>query len=72
LVARSEQGWTSIGPKWDLPIEIPKTTKELKEIGTDTLRLTAWQYAEEHPATDIREVLSGRKAFEMALDDHEP
>ena len=65
LVARSEQGWVSIGPKCDLPIEIPKDTQEL--IGTDSLKLTAWQYAQEHPCSDIREVLSRRKSFELAL-----
>jgi hypothetical protein len=72
LIARSNQAWTTIGPKWDLPVEVPRTTTELKDIGTDTLRLTAWQYAHEHPGSDIEQVLSRAKKFEVAIADPEP
>jgi hypothetical protein len=44
LIAKSDGQWTFIGPKWDLPIEIPTDEQSLKDAGTDTLRLTAWQY----------------------------
>jgi hypothetical protein len=42
----------------------------LKTAGSDTLRLTAWQYMNEHPGTDISEVLSQRKDFNLALNEH--
>ena len=70
LIAKDRGEWTTIGPKWDLPIEIPKDAKSLKGADADTLRLTAWQYEQEHPGTDMREVLSQRKDFASALAAH--
>ena len=71
LIAKGDGNWGPLGPKWDLPIEIPKTPSELKTAGTDTLRLTAWQYENEHPGTDLREVFSQQKDFSTALSEHE-
>ena len=71
LIARTEGRWTSIGPKHSLPIDIPHDESSLREAGSDTLRLTAWQYEQEHPGTDIRAVLSGEKNFDIALGDHD-
>jgi hypothetical protein len=70
LIAKGDGHWEPIGPTWDLPIEIPTDDKSLKHAGNDTMRLTAWQYANEHPGTDIREVLSQKKSFADALQDH--
>ena len=67
LIAKGNGEWAPIGPKRDLPIHIPKDHAELHEIGADTLRLTAWQYAQEHSGTDIREVLSQQLPFSVAL-----
>jgi hypothetical protein len=71
LIAKSGAEWTSLGPKWDLPIEIPSDTRTLKGAGTDTLRLTAWQYEQQHPGTDIRTVLSQSDPFETAINRHD-
>lgn len=71
LIAKTDGNWTSVGPKWDLPVEIPRDEKALKGAGSDTLRLTAWQYEREHPGTDIREVLSQATPFEVALSQHD-
>jgi hypothetical protein len=71
LIARSEGKWTSIGPKHNLPIDIPRDEPSLREAGSDTLRLTAWQYEQEHPGTDIRAVLSAKKDFDSALRDRD-
>ena len=70
LIAKADGNWTFIGPKWDLPIEIPTDEQSLKGAGSDTLRLTAWQYEREHPGTDIREILLQTKNFEAALAQH--
>ena len=70
LIAKGDGNWSAIGPKWDLPIHIPQGDVELRAIGTDTLRLTAWQYEREHPGTDLREVLSQTKSFKVALESH--
>ena len=71
LIAKGNGDWGFIGPKWALPIVIPTDEQSLKGAGSDTLRLTAWQYEREHPGTDIREVLSQRKDFDAALAEHE-
>ena len=71
LIAKGDGNWLPLGPKWDLPVEVPLDATALKQSGTDTLRLTAWQYLNEHPGTDIYEVLSQRKPFDQALNEHE-
>jgi hypothetical protein len=71
LIARAEGKWSSIGPKHSLPIDIPHDEPSLREAGADTLRLTAWQYEQEHPGADIRAVLSGEKNFDTALVDRD-
>jgi hypothetical protein len=71
LIARTGQKWTSIGPERSLPIDIPHDEPTLQKAASDPLRLTAWQYEQEHPGTDIRAVLSGQKNFETALQGHD-
>ena len=68
LIAKGDGEWASIGPKWDLPVHIPRTKDELRDSATDTLRITAWQYELEHRGTDIREVLSQDMPFSVALE----
>jgi hypothetical protein len=67
LSARAEGNWTSIGPKRNLPIDIPRYEQSLQAAGSDTLLLTAWQYEQAHPGRDIRAVLSGKLKFDTAL-----
>ena len=71
LITRGNGECTSIGPKWDLPIAIPNDEQSLKGAGSDALRLTAWQYENEHPGTDIPEVLSQKKDFDVAITQHQ-
>ena len=66
LVARSRGEWVPIGPSRELPIEVPSTAAEL---GSDTLLLTAYQYCQENPGTDLNEVLSRRKNLDAAIAD---
>ena len=49
LIAKGSGEWGSPGPKWDLPIEVPRDPNSLKSDGSETLRLTAWQYTKTHP-----------------------
>ena len=70
LIARGQGDWVSVGPKRSLPIDIPGDTLSLQDAASDTLRITAWQYEQEHPGTDIRAVLSGEKDFDSALGGH--
>lgn len=70
LLARGFGGWIPIGPDWPLPIEVPDSEASLIAAGEDALRITAWQYAQEHPGTDISEVLSMRTPFQTALKQH--
>ena len=71
LIAKGNGNWGPLGPKWDLPIDVPQDAATLKTAGSDPLRLTAWQYLNEHPGSDICEVLSQRKDFHDALDEHD-
>jgi hypothetical protein len=64
LVARFGTEWVTIGPPRDLPIEV---LRELREIGSNTLLLTAYQNTQENPCTDLYDVLNGRTNFDDAL-----
>jgi len=67
LIARGNGSWEPMGPKWELPVNIPADEATLRAASTDTLRLTAWQYDQEHPNSDLRPVLSLEKDFKQAL-----
>ena len=67
LIARGNGSWEPMGPKWELPVHIPADEATLRAASTDTLRLTAWQYDQEHPNSDLRPVLSLEKDFKQAL-----
>jgi hypothetical protein len=66
LAARSGDQWLTVGPLHDLPVIIPTNPVEL---GSDPLLLTAYQYEQEKPGSDLRDVLAGRKDFDAALND---
>jgi hypothetical protein len=71
LVARSPgttESWETIGPKRPLPLEIPTRSESLQSGSADALRVTVWQYDIECPGSDIREVLSQRNDFLLALE----
>jgi hypothetical protein len=67
LVSRSGNEWITLGPKWDMPVEVPRWSGDLKDAATDTLRMTAYQYDVERPGSDLVEVLGGMKSFCAAL-----
>jgi hypothetical protein len=69
LVARIDGTWLPIGPPRKLPFLVPA---ELSEAGSDALLGTACQYKREHPATDLADLLAGRKTFDGALRDMAP
>jgi len=69
LISRSAQEWSALGPRWDLPVHVPRNADELKAAAADTLRLTAYQYNSERPGSDLAEVLSKTKNFDSALMD---
>jgi len=71
LIAKGSGEWGPLGPKWDLPVEVPRDPNTLTTDGSETLRLTAWQYTKKHPGTDIAAVLSQRKQFSVALNEHD-
>ena len=59
--------WEPVGPSWPLPIEVPAGAESVKAASNNTLYLTAWQYDVEFPGSDIREVLSQRMDFWLAV-----
>jgi hypothetical protein len=69
LIAKGVNGWDTLGPRWDLPVHVPRTSDELKQVASDTLRMTAYQYNVERPGSDIVEVLSRARDFAVALHD---
>jgi hypothetical protein len=69
LVAGNKSGWDTLGPRRDLPMQVPRTAEELSEAASDPLRLTAYQYVSEHPGTDLPELLAKKKTFDSALLD---
>jgi len=69
LIARSGQEWSTIGPRWDLPVHVPKDAEQLKLAAAEPLRLTAYQYCAERPGSDLAEVLGETKNFAAALED---
>jgi hypothetical protein len=71
LISHAAGKWTVLGARWDLPIEVPDTAESLRKAVGDPLRLTAWQYDNEFPGSDIRDVLAQRKSFTDALCDAE-
>lgn len=67
LIAKRDDGWTTIGPGWDLPIIVPISASEVNAASGLTLHLTAYQYDMEHPGSDLRAILSREKDFDAAL-----
>jgi hypothetical protein len=72
LVAKTPQGWTTLGGKRSLPIQIPRTADELQAASNDPLLLQAYQYESAFPASDLRDVLAKKKAFQSACEDGIP
>jgi CheY-like chemotaxis protein len=68
LIAKVDNGWVTIGPSRDLPVDLPA---EVLASAGDSFILTVWQYEQEHPGTDIRQVLSRQKTFVTALAEHD-
>lgn len=70
LVAKiSGDRWETIGPRRTLPVHIPQNVEQFKDAATDSLRITAYQYAAFPNKSDLVEVLSQQKDFEAALRD---
>lgn len=53
LIGKSRGGWHTIGPRWALPVCVPHTARQMEECWGDALRVTAYQYNEENPGTDL-------------------
>jgi len=70
LISKGSEGWTALGPRWDLPVQVPRNDDELKMASADTVRLTAYQYDAERPGSDIVAVLNRSKDFSAALGEH--
>jgi hypothetical protein len=68
LSAKSGSEWLTVGPTKPLPLFIPDNPIEL---GSDPLLLTAYQYDQEHPGSDLYDVLARRKDFDQAMNDGE-
>ena len=54
LIARSGAEWSTLGPRSDLPVNVPHKADELKAASEDPLRLTAFQYCAEYPGQTWR------------------
>jgi hypothetical protein len=65
LIARVGDDWATIGSPRNLPVVVP-TDPHL--AGSDPLLLTAFQYEQEKPGSDLLDVLAGRKDFHSALN----
>lgn len=65
LSAKSGTDWFVVGPMRALPVMVPN---DPAEIGTDPLLLTAYQYDQEHPGSDLYDVLAQRKDFDEAIN----
>lgn len=64
LVGRVDGEWTTMGPPRTLPVSLPD---DPDEVTADALFATISQYERERPGTDLLDVLSGRKDFDVAL-----
>jgi hypothetical protein len=64
LVARVADDWVTIGSPRNLPVMVPA---DPREAGSDPLLLTAFQYEQEKPGSDLIDVLAERKDFDSAL-----
>jgi hypothetical protein len=64
LVARNGTEWQVIGAQRALPVELPE---DVRELGSDPLLLTAFQYDQQHPGSDLRAVLAKRENFDEAM-----
>jgi hypothetical protein len=64
LVARNGTEWEVIGAPRPLPLDLPV---DVPELGSDPLLLTAFQYDQQYPGSDLRDVLARRKDFDAAL-----
>ena len=66
LVGRVDGDWTTMGPPRELPVTLPD---DPAEIAADALLATVSQYERERPGTDLLDVLSRRKDFDVALNE---
>jgi CheY-like chemotaxis protein len=70
MIAKVDGAWLPIGSPRDLPVALPAGSTALASVAGDALLLTAWQYEQEHPGTDVRQVLFQSKEFHTALAEH--
>ena len=64
LVARVGEEWVPIGSPRSLPVEVPE---DIAIAGDDALVITAYQYDQERPGSDLKDVLARRKGFDAAF-----
>ena len=69
LLARNERGdWKPLGAPRTLPIQLPDQVDSLQ---FDALLLTAYQYDQQNPGSDLRELFAQTKSVEQALRETE-
>ncbi|MDI1227294.1 MAG: hypothetical protein PSY14_06385 [bacterium] len=62
-----ESSWTALGPRWDLPVRVPRNAEELHTAAADPLTLTAYQYHMAEAHADLVVVLEQTITFTAAL-----
>jgi hypothetical protein len=69
LIAKSGDGWRSIGMARKLPVKAAIGREELQLVIDDPLQVTVYQYIAANPGTDLADVLSQAKPFAEALNE---
>ena len=69
LLARNEKGnWKPLGASRDLPIQLPD---QMDVAQFDALLLTAYQYDQQNPGSDLRDLFAQTKSIDEALSEAE-
>jgi len=67
LISKHKGAWVTIGPIVELPVNTPKETDELLSAWSDPIKMTAFQFMQEHPESDLSDLLLRKKAFQDVL-----
>jgi hypothetical protein len=66
IAKRSGNQWDTIGPRQSLPVRFPHILSELS--AANAFVVTAYQYDNEYPGSDLRAVLALEKDFDKAIE----
>jgi hypothetical protein len=56
LISRIDDKWYPMGPRWQLPVQVPKNAADLPFA--HALSVTAYQFCNMYPDSDLMEVLT--------------